>query len=83
MNTLQVTLTPEMLGPEADAYDMRAFNEAFARALMADQGPNATECWFLPDEIPALLERVLQGLAGRDEQGRCWVRVAHDRRAAQ
>ena len=81
-NTLEVTLDPAMLGPDADRYDMRAFNEAFARAMMADQPAGATECWFLPEEVPAVLKAVLFGRAGRDEQGRNWAQVAESRRKA-
>lgn len=65
--------SPEHLGPLADALDVEAFDEAIDRAFAAK--PPRTHL-----DAQRLVEKVLGGAAGNDDQGRDWVQIAAGRR---
>jgi hypothetical protein len=69
------TTTAEHLGPDADALDLVAYREALTRAW-----PSAGKAELDEDARAALVEAVLEGRAGLDDEGRDWVRVAATRR---
>lgn len=64
--------TPQALGETADTFDVEAYNEALARVWPWEQGkPRMLK----DDQAYALCSLVLQGIVGRDELGRDWVRM--------
>lgn len=68
--------SPESLGPDATPLDVVTFNEALRRAWPL--GHESID----DDYVQQLVDAVLEGRAGRDEQGRDWVQVANARASA-
>jgi hypothetical protein len=72
------SVTAQTLGDLCDEHDVRAYREALARAW-----PLADCTGLLGEErAEKIMVAVLEGRAGRDDDGRDWVQVADQRRTA-